>query len=59
MVDTTYKTLAESILVAHQRIADYNCLCGELELGDSWVIHVTSILDMAGALRREPPKKEV
>lgn len=59
MSDLTYRRLAEFVLVAHQRRSDGNCLCGELELGDSWAIHVAHILDVAGALRRKPPKKEL
>lgn len=51
MNDGTYRRLAESILVAHQRRNDSNCLCGELQLGQSWAAHVAKILDLAGALK--------
>jgi len=58
MNDGTYKRLAEAILVAHQRRSDSNCMCGELELGDSWAIHVVGLLDVSGALRDSPPPRE-
>ena len=54
MNDATYRQLAAAILVAHQRHRRdgvYGCLCGRLELGESWAEHVAKILDQAGALR--------
>jgi hypothetical protein len=30
MSDSTYKNLAEAVLVAHQRRSDSNCMCGVL-----------------------------
>lgn len=57
MADRTYRNLAESILVAHQR-ADGGCLCRELPLGASWAAHVAELLDRAGALRRRPPSAD-
>lgn len=56
MNDGTYRRLAASVLVAHQRRDDSGCLCGKLKLGESWVDHVAEVLDAAGALRdRRPP----
>lgn len=55
MGDDTYRRLTEAILVAHQRRADSNCVCGALRLGDSWAAHVAAVLDGAGALRDRPP----
>jgi hypothetical protein len=57
MNDGAYKRLAESILVAHQRRADSNCLCGGLMPGQSWARHVAELLDKAGAIRDRPPGK--
>lgn len=56
--DGTYRQLAESILVAHQRAEDGGCMCRDLPLGASWAEHVVNILYIAGALRRHPPKQE-
>lgn len=50
--DPTYRRLAASILVAHQRKDAATCLCGWSELGHSHAEHVAEILDLAGALRR-------
>lgn len=56
MNDGTYRRLAEAILVAHQRRdGGGNCLCGALDLGESWARHVAEILAAAGALRDRPP----
>lgn len=54
MSDGTYRQLAASVLVAHQRRDDSNCLCGTLMLGESWANHVAWILDRAGALAAPP-----
>lgn len=50
-MDATYVNLAESVLVAHQRVSMENCLCGQLKLGESWARHVALVLSAAGALR--------
>lgn len=57
MREPTYLRLAEAVLVAHQRSDSSSCLCGELELGESWAAHVARILDDAGALRRVPAEE--
>lgn len=50
--DGTYRRLAGSILVAHQRMdGGGGCLCGRLRLGEGWADHVAEILNTAGALR--------
>lgn len=51
MNDGTYRRLAASILIAHQRRDAGSCLCGWSELGHSHAEHVAEILDLAGALR--------
>jgi hypothetical protein len=53
-----YRQLAHSVLMAHQRRSDSNCLCGVLELGDSHIDHLVDLLDTVGALRNDVPKKE-
>lgn len=50
-MDDTYRNLAESILVAHQKQESGDCLCGGLKLGESWATHVAKILFLAGALK--------
>lgn len=55
MTDTTYRLLAEAVLVSHQRRDDGNCLCGILRLGESWASHVAYTLDRVGAIRDRPP----
>ena len=60
MNDGTYRRLAEAILVAHQRHdvgGVGGCLCGRLDLGESWAAHVAEILDQAGALSTGPPRR--
>lgn len=54
MTDGTYVGLARAVLVAHQRTSTSDCLCGGLDPGDSWSVHVARILDAAGALNRPP-----
>lgn len=56
MPDGTYRRLTEAVLIAHQRRADSNCLCGRLRLGQSWAVHVTHLLAEVGSLRARPPK---
>ena len=58
MTDGTYRHLATAVLIAHQRRGDSNCLCGRLELGESWAAHVAEALDEAGALRDRPPERQ-
>jgi hypothetical protein len=55
MADLTYRRLAASSLVAHQRRDAASCLCGWSVLGESWAVHVAEVLDAAGALRDRPP----
>ena len=62
MSDGTWRRLAASVLIAHQRRADSGCLCGwgddPSEYGKSWAEHVAGVLDAAGALRDRAPRRE-
>ena len=58
MNDGLYRYLATVLLTAHQRRGDSNCLCGRLQLGESWAAHVAALLDEAGALRDRPPERQ-
>lgn len=54
-----YRRLAEAVLIVHQRRADSNCLCGRLDLGESWATHVADMLAEVGVLRDRPPASDV